>query len=362
MLIKFGDLSRMHEEIRGEIDLAIKRVIDNSYYIDGPYLKKFEEEFAKYCGTKYCVGLSNGLDGLRLSLMALGIGEGDEVIIPSHTYIATALAVSSCGASPIFIESSPETFNIDPKKIEEKITSKTKAILVVHLYGQCCDMDSIMEIAHKHNLKVIEDAAQAHGAIYKGRKSGALGDIAEFSFYPGKNLGCLGDGGCITTNDEKLASKIRMLRNYGSSRKYVHDVKGVNARLDELQASVLLAKLPYLDKWNKRRMEIATKYLEGISNPKVKLPQVSKGCIHVWHQFVIRVENRENFQKYLENKGIMTMVHYPIAIHKQKAYKEYNNESLPIAEMLAEEVVSIPMYYGLSDEEIYYIIKVINNY
>ena len=361
-MIKFGILDRMHNEIREDIDQAIKRVIDNSYFIEGPYLKEFEQAFADYIGTKYCVGVGNGLDGLKLSLLALGVGEGDEVIIPSHTFIATALAVSDVKATPIFVECDEKTFNIDPSKIEEKITDKTKAIIVVHLYGQCCDMDSILEIARKYNLRVLEDAAQAHGATYKGKKAGNLGDIAEFSFYPGKNLGCMGDGGCITTNDEELAKRVRELRTYGSSAKYVHDFKGVNSRLDELQASIMLAKLPHLDRWNTRRREIANMYKSGIKNSKVVLPEVMEGNEHVWHQFVVRVKDRTKFQKYMEENGIMTMIHYPIAIYKQKAYEEFNNLDLPIAETLASEVISLPMYYGLTDEEVNYIIDVINKY
>lgn len=361
-MISFGRLDLMHNEIREEIDNAIKRVIDNSYYIDGPYLKQFEENWAKYCETNYCVGLGNGLEGLKLALIALGVKEGDEVIIPSHTFIATALAVSNCGAIPVFVEANENDFLINVNKIEEKITNKTKAIIVVHLYGQCCDMDEIMKIAKKYNLKVIEDAAQAHGATYKGRKAGSLGDIAEFSFYPGKNLGCLGDGGCITTNDKELADKIRELRNYGSNEKYIHNEKGFNSRLDELQASILLAKLPYLDKWNKDRRRIAERYSNEINNNKVKLPIESKNNYHVYHQYVVLVENREKFQQYLRENDIPTMVHYPKAIHKQKAYEEFNNLNLPLAEIFANEVVSLPMYYGLTEKEITHIIEVINKY
>lgn len=361
-MISFGRLDLMHNEIRDEIDNSIKRVIDNSYYIDGPYLKQFEEEFAKYCGCNYCVGLGNGLEGLKLSLIAIGVNPGDEVIIPSHTFIATALAVSECKAVPIFVEVDPETYNIDPNKIEEKITSKTKAIIAVHLYGQCADMDPIMKIAKKYNVKVIEDAAQAHGATYKGKKAGNLGDIAEFSFYPGKNLGCLGDGGCITTNDKAIADKIRELRNYGSSKKYVHNEKGFNSRLDEIQASILLAKLPYLDKWNERRREIAAEFNQKIKNNKVILPKTMENNVHIWHQYVVRVKNRAEFQEYLKSKNIPTMVHYPIAIHKQQAYKEFNTLDLPIAAKLADEVVSLPIYYGLTEEDINNIITAINNY
>ena len=360
-MITFGRLDIMHEEIRSEIDEAIKRVIDNSYYICGPYLEQFEQEFAKYCGTKYCVGVGNGLDGLKLSLIALGVGEGDEVIIPSHTFIATALAVSSIGAKPIFVEPK-EDYTIDEKLIEKAITSKTKAIIVVHLYGQCANMKVIMELAKKYKLKVIEDAAQAHGATHNGVKAGALGDIAEFSFYPGKNLGALGDGGCITTNDKDLADKVRTLGNYGSSAKYHHVLKGENSRLDEIQASILLAKLPYLDKWNNERVRIANKYLKGITNKKVILPTISDNNTHVWHQFVIRVKYGEQFKAYVKENKIPTMEHYPIAIHKQDAYKEYNDLDLPLANQYANEVLSLPMYYGLTDEEIDYIVDVINKY
>lgn len=361
-MISFGRLDLMHNEIRSEIDDAIKRVLDNSYYIDGPYLKQFEQEWAEYCGTKYCVGVGNGLEGIKLSLLALGIKENDEVIIPSHTFIATALAVSNCGAKPVFVEVNEDDCLINPDKIEEKITDKTKAIIVVHLYGQCCEMDKIMDIAKRHNLKVVEDAAQAHGATYKGRKAGSLGDIAEFSFYPGKNLGCLGDGGCITTNDEELADKVRELRNYGSNQKYIHNEKGFNSRLDELQASILSVKLPYLDKWNEDRRRIASRFNDGIKNKKIKLPVENIDNYHVYHQYVVQVDDRENFQEYLKKYDIPTMVHYPRAIHKQKAYEEFSELDLPIAEELASKVVSLPMYYGLSDEEINYIINTINKY
>ena len=361
-MISFGRLDLMHNEIRSEIDYAIKRVLDNSYYIDGPFLKQFEQEWAEYCGTKYCVGVGNGLEGIKLSLLALGIKENEEVIIPSHTFIATALAVSNCGAKPVFVEVNEDDCLINPDKIEEKITDKTKAIIVVHLYGQCCEMDKIMDIAKRHNLKVVEDAAQAHGATYKGRKAGSLGDIAEFSFYPGKNLGCLGDGGCITTNDEELADKVRELRNYGSNQKYIHNEKGFNSRLDELQASILSVKVPYLDKWNEDRRRIASRFNDGIKNKKIKLPVENIDNYHVYHQYVVQVDDRENFQEYLKKYDIPTMVHYPRAIHKQKAYEEFNKLDLPIAEELASKVVSLPMYYGLSDEEINYIINTINKY
>lgn len=351
----------MHLEIEEELKNRINNVIDKGMFIGGENVEIFEQNFAKYCGTKYCVGVGNGLDGLRLSLEALDISEGDEVIIPSHTFIATALAVSSVNAKLVFVEPD-EYYTINVKSIEKAITDKTKAIIVVHLYGQCVDMDPVMEIAKKHNLKVIEDAAQAHGALYKGRRAGALGDIASFSFYPGKNLGCLGDGGCITTNDENLAKKVRALGNYGSHVKYQHIYKGINSRLDEIQAAILDVKLKYLDKWNERRNEIANMYLENINNDKVVLPKTAEYNSHVWHQFVVRVENREEFMKYLKEAGINTLIHYPTAIHKQEAYKELNKQSYPVAEKYGKEVVSLPMYYGLTNEEVEYIVETINNY
>lgn len=361
MKIDFQKLNYMHAEIREELDLAIKKVLDEECFIGGEILKRFEENFAKYCGTKYCVGVGNGLDGLVLSLMALGVEAGDEVIVPSHTFIATTLAISSIGAIPVFVETN-EYYNIDPSKIEEKITNKTKVIIAVHLYGQCSDMNKITDIAKKYNIKVLEDAAQAHGATYCGKKAGNLGDIASFSFYPGKNLGAFGDGGCITTNDETLAKKVRELGNYGSHIKYCHNEKGVNSRLDTIQAAILDVKLKYLDKWNSGKNYIANRYLTEISNDKIILPMKHKDNYHIWHQFVIRVKNRTEFQQYLSSKGIATLIHYPTAIHKQKAYKEYNDLEFPIAEKYALEVVSLPSYYGLADEEIQYIIDVINNY
>ena len=361
MKIDFQKLNYMHDEIREELNLAIQKVLDEECFIGGETLAKFEENFAKYCGAKYCVGVGNGLDGLVLSLRALGVEEGDEVIVPSHTFIATTLAISSVGAIPVFVETN-EYYNIDPLKIEEKITNKTKAIIVVHLYGQCAEMSKITSIAKKHNIKILEDAAQAQGATHCGIKAGNLGDIASFSFYPGKNLGAFGDAGCITTNDEELAKKVRELGNYGSHIKYCHNEKGVNSRLDTIQAAILDVKLKYLDKWNSRKNEIANRYLTEITNDKVILPVTHKDNYHIWHQFVLRVKNRIEFQEYLSSKGVTTLIHYPTALHKQNAYKEYNDLELPIAEKYAEEVVSLPSYYGLTDEEIQYIIDVINNY
>lgn len=359
--VAFAKFDFMHNEIREEIDKAIKSVVDSNFFIGGKQLEKFETDFANFCDVKCCVGVGNGLEGLQLSLLACGVKSGDEVIIPSHTYIATALSVSYIGAKPVFVEVKDD-YTIDPSKIEEKITDKTKAIIPVHLYGQCADMDPIMEIAKKYNLKVIEDAAQAHGALYKGRKAGSLGDVAEFSFYPGKNLGAFGDAGCITTNNEEIAKVVRMLGNYGSSKKYCHKLKGHNSRLDEIQAAILDVKLSHLNEWNEFRNKVAKRYLNEIKNDKVILPKVSDNNYHVWHIFAVRVEDREKFMEYLCDKGIHTLIHYPVAMHKQEAYSEYNDLDLPIALEYARTEVSLPMYYGLTDEEISYVIDAINNY
>lgn len=362
MKVDFARFDFMHNELKEEIKSAVDRVIESNWFIDGNELLNFEKNFASYCNADYCIGCGNGLDGLTLALRAMGVKKGDEVIIPSHTFIATALAVSNIGAIPIFVEVKEDDYTINPNLIEEKITDKTKAIIAVHLYGQCADMDEINKIAKKHNLYVLEDAAQAHGALYKGRKAGSLGDAAEFSFYPGKNLGAMGDAGCVVTNNKELAIKVKELRNYGSSKKYCHNAKGVNSRLDEIQAAILDVKLNRLDIWNEFRNKVAKKYLEGIKNDKVKLPIVSEYNNHVWHLFVVEVENREDFMEYLKNNGITSLIHYPTAIHKQNAYEEYSNLNLPIAIEKASKVVSLPMYYGLTDEEVDYVIDIINKY
>lgn len=362
MKVDFARFDYMHNELKDEIKNAIERVVDSNWFIDGKELSNFEDNFAKYCGTKYCVGCGNGLDGLTLALRAMGVKKDDEVIIPSHTFIATALAVSNIGAKPVFVEVKEDDYTIDPDKIETKITNKTKVIIAVHLYGQCADMDEINKIAKKYNLYVLEDAAQSHGALYKGRKAGSLGDAAEFSFYPGKNLGAMGDAGCVVTNNDEIANKVKMLRNYGSIKKYCHEEKGVNSRLDEIQAAVLNVKLNSLDKWNEFRRNVADKYISGIINQKIKLPKVSEYNEHVWHLFVVEVDDREKFMNYLKENNISSLIHYPTAISKQKAYSEYDNLDLPIALEKANKVVSLPMYYGLTDDEINYVIEVINNY
>lgn len=364
MIIPFVTFLPMENELDKELRAAFERVYTRSWYIEGAEDEAFEKAFAEFCNSKYCVGVGNGLDALMLALKALDIKEGDEVIVPSNTYIATVLAVTYVGATPIFVEPDIRTFNIDPSKIEEKITSKTKAIMPVHLYGQACDMDPIMEIAKKHNLYVIEDCAQAHGAKYKGKVIGSFGDAAGFSFYPGKNLGALGDAGATVTNNKDLASIIRALGNYGSDYKYHHIYQGNNSRLDEMQAAFLVEKLPHLEKMNTERRRIAQKYLDGIKHEDVILPYVSDNMIPVWHIFAIRCKRRNELEKFLNAKGIGTNKHYPIPIHLQECYKDlgYKKGDFPIAEEISETELSIPMYYGLADEEIEYVIDTINDF
>ena len=362
MNIPFVSFLPMEKELNTELRNAFERVYTRSWYIEGEEDAAFEKAFAAYCGAEYCVGVGNGLDALMLSLRALGVGVGDEVIVPSNTYIATALAVTYVGATPVFVEPDIRTFNINPELIEEKITNKTKAIMPVHLYGQACDMDPIMAIARKHNLFVVEDCAQAHGATYKGKKIGTFGDAAGFSFYPGKNLGALGDAGAVVTNNKEIAVKVRALGNYGSDYKYHHIYKGCNSRLDEMQAAFLAAKLPHLDRMNEERRRIAAKYTEGIKNPKVVLPYVLNDCVPVWHIYGIRCAERTVLEKHLNDHGIGTNKHYPIAMHLQECYKELHipKGTLPIAEEISDTELSIPMYYGMKDEEIQYVIDVIN--
>lgn len=364
MKVPFVSFKPLEKELDAGLRNAFNRVFENSWYIDGNEDKAFETAFAEYCDSKYCVGVGNGLDALLLVLKAWDIGEGDEVIVPSNTYIATALAVTYVGATPVFVEPDIRTYNIDPAKIEEKITEKTKAIMPVHLYGQACDMDPIMEIAKKHSLLVLEDCAQAHGATYKGKVIGSFGDAAGFSFYPGKNLGALGDAGATVTNDEALAAKVRALGNYGSDYKYHHIYKGNNSRLDELQAAFLSAKLPYMDKVNEDRRATAGKYLEGITNPQITLPYVMSECVPVWHVFAVRCKYRDELAKYLEEKGITTNKHYPIPMHLQDCYKDLGiaEGDLPIAEEISATELSLPMYYGMTDEEIQYVIDCVNNF
>lgn len=364
MKIPFVSFLPVEKELKKELKMAYERVIESSWYIDGKEDEKFEKKFADYCGVKFCVGNGNGLDALFLTLKALGIKAGDEVIVPSNTYIATALAVTYVGATPIFVEPDIRTFNIDPTKIEDKITNKTRAIIPVHLYGQPCEMDSILKIARKYNLYIVEDCAQAHGALYKGRTVGSFGDAAGFSFYPGKNLGALGDAGATVSNNEELINKIRALGNYGSDYKYHHIYQGNNSRLDEIQAAFLSVKLPHLERMNEERRRIATLYLDGIKNSEIILPHVSKDVVPVWHIFGIRCKRREELETYLFDKGITTNKHYPIPIHLQECYKELGLKEgdLPIAEEISRTELSLPMYYGMTDEQIQYVIKSINEF
>lgn len=362
MEIPFVSFRPMEEELDKDIRSAFERVYENSWYIDGNEDRAFEDAFANYCGSAYCVGVGNGLDALLLSLKALEIGPGDEVLLPANTYIATALAVTYAGAKPILVEPDIRTYNINPSYIEEKITSNTKAIIPVHLYGQPCDMDSIMEISAKHNLLVVEDCAQAHGATYKGKKIGTFGDVSGFSFYPGKNLGALGDAGAIVTNNKKLADKIRALGNYGSDYKYHHIYKGNNSRLDEMQAAFLAAKLPHLNKINEERRRIANKYLTGIKNEEITLPYIPEYSNPVWHIFAIRSNRRDELERFLKDAGIATNKHYPIPIHLQDCYKDlgYKKGDLPISEEISSTELSIPLYYGMTDEEVQYVIDTLN--
>ena len=364
-MIPFADFRPMHNEIREELDLAYERVMDKSVFIQGEECALFEKEFSEYCGTKYCVGVATGLDAIYLILKAMEIKQGDEVIVPSNTFIATALAVSYVGAIPVFVEPEISTYNIDASRIEEKITSRTKAIIAVHLQGRPADMDAINIIAKKNGLKVVEDCAQAHGARYKGKKIGHLSDAAAFSFYPGKNLGALGDGGAVVTDNEELAVKVRALGNYGSDYKYHHIYQGTNSRLDELQAAFLRVKLPNLDRWNEARRCIAQRYLAEITNPLISLPmRTSDDYEHIYHVFVIRCDKRDALEAYLSELGIGTVKHYPIPMHLQQAYKNLNicEGSLPIAEEISKTVLSLPMYYGMKDEDVTFVINAVNQF
>ena len=364
MKIPFVSFVPIEKELDKELKDAFERVIKSSWYIQGEEDKNFEKSFAEYCGTKHCIGVGNGLDALIMILKAIGIGHGDEVIVPSNTYIATALAVTYVGARPVFVEPNIATFNIDANRIESAITSKTKVIIPVHLYGQPCDMDPILEIAKKYELSVVEDCAQAHGAKYKGIKIGTFGDAAGFSFYPGKNLGALGDAGAVVTNDVIIADKVRALGNYGSDYKYHHIYKGNNSRLDEIQAAFLSVKLPFLDKMNSDRRRIANRYLSEIRNSRIILPVVPEYAEPVWHIFGIRSYERDALEMHLGKAGITTNKHYPIPMHMQECYKDlgYKIGDFPIAEEISNTELSLPMYYGMTDEEVSYVIDSINSF
>lgn len=401
-MIKFLDLEKVNNRFREEIDVRIKSILDKGWYLQGEWDKRFEENFAEFCGVKHCIGCANGLDALNLIIRGYGFGAGDEIIVPANTYIASILAISENGCTPVLVEPDINTYNINPDLIEEQITERTKAIMVVHLYGQAVQMDKIWALGKKYNLKIIEDAAQAHGAVYtpptalcatspsngeditfapdkegilcgdhhapqsftpEGQREyrvGSLGDAAGFSFYPGKNLGCIGDGGCVTTNDTELAAKIRAIANYGSDRKYHHIYKGINSRLDEIQAAILDVKLQYLDKDNQRRTEIAKFYREKIKNPKIILPQTYDEKAHVWHIFAVRTQERNKLQKYLEENDIQTNIHYPTPPHKQGAYKEWENQSFPISEEIHATELSLPISPVMTDEEVERVVEVVN--
>jgi len=366
-MIPFLDLQHINLTYKSEINESITRVIDSGWYLLGNEVKTFEKKFGEYIGVKHCIGVANGLDALILIIRAykeMGIMDyGDEIIVPANTYIATILAITQNNLIPVLVEPDSNTFNIHCTRIEEKITSKTKAIMPVHLYGRMVEMDTVTDIAQKYNLKVIEDSAQAHGAIYKNKKAGNWGDASGFSFYPGKNLGALGDGGAITTNDDTLAKICRALRNYGSEKKYENICKGVNSRLDEIQAAILSVKLKYLDTDNHKRRIIAKYYIENITNKNIVLPHVDiSSSDHVWHTFVIRTKDRDQLRKQLLDNEIETIIHYPTPPHKQACYKEWNNQSFPITEQIANEVLSLPISPVQTIEQTTQIVTIINQY
>lgn len=364
-MIPFLDLQAINAQYRDELIAACTRVIDSGWYIAGSELAQFEQEFASYCGSKHAIGVANGLDALILTLRAwkeLGkLKDGDEVIVPSNTYIASILAISANDLVPVLVEPDLATYNLCPVKTAAAITPKTRAILPVHLYGQLADMPAIMDIAQRHNLLVLEDSAQAHGASIDGKKAGNWGDASGFSFYPGKNLGALGDAGAVTTNDDELAATLRALRNYGSHEKYKNLFQGVNSRLDEIQAAMLSVKLKHLDTEIAHRRKVATAYLAGINNAAITLP-VPHDEAHVWHVFVIRCEQREALQKHLAEQGVQTLIHYPIAPHQQQAYKEWNMDSYPVSEMIHQQVMSLPIGPTVTDEQVTLVIEMVNSF
>lgn len=365
-MIPFLDLKQVNEKYRDEIEGAVLRVARSGWYIWGKEVHDFEQAFAGYCGASHCVGTGNGLDAIKLILSAykeMGLmQDGDELIVPANTYIATILAITECGLTPVLVEPDIRTYNIDPSRIEKKITPRTKAIVPVHLYGQIAPMDELISIARKYKLKLIDDAAQAHGAAYKGKRAGSLCDATAFSFYPTKNLGALGDGGAVTTNDDELAGIVRALSNYGTSSKYISDYKGFNSRLDEIQAAILSVKLKYLERDNNYRRELASYYLSHIDNKKISLPDVKETGEHVFHQFVIRTGERDRLKDYLDKKAILTQIHYPKPPHKQKAYMEWNKLSFPITEKIHDEVLSLPLNTALDVNTLDEICMAINDW
>jgi dTDP-4-amino-4,6-dideoxygalactose transaminase len=362
--IPFLELKPTYDELKTEIDAAVMTVLDRGWYLLGEEIQAFEEEFARFIGVKHCIGVGNGLDALTIALRAAGIGEGDEVLVPSHTFIASWLAISYAGARPVPVEPDPLTYNMDPLDVESKISSRTRAIMPVHLYGQPCDMDPILEIADHYGLIVIEDAAQVHGGTYKGKKAGTFGAAAGWSFYPGKNLGAFGDAGAVTTNDDQLAEQIRSLRNYGSRIKYVHELQGVNSRLDEIQAAILRVKLRHLEAWNARRKELAAVYLGGLEAGELTVPYVPSWADPSWHLFVIRHPERDRLQQFLDERGVKTTIHYPVPPHRQGAYRDLglHEGSLPLTERLHREVLSLPIGPHFRQEEIEQVIALVNEF
>lgn len=361
-MVPFLDLKAGYLELQNELDDAVRKSLESGWYIGGDLVEKFEKEFATYTGAQYCITTGNGLDALHLSLIALGVGPDDEVIVPSHTFIATWLAVSHVGATIVPVEPNERNYTIDIERLEKAITTKTKVIIPVHLYGHPADLDPILEIANRYGIKVLEDAAQAHGAKYKSKRIGSHGDAVAWSFYPGKNLGAFGDGGAITTNSITLAEKIRLLKNYGSSKKYHHESIGFNSRLDPIQAAVLSVKLHYLEKWNRKRKAIALSYISRLANSKYKTPYLLDGEDSSWHLFVIRTTQRDNLKLKLRERGVETLIHYPLPPHKQQAYsgKGQQFNSFPIAEKISQEILSLPIGPHLTDSHVEQVIMALN--
>lgn len=363
-MIQYLDLKAFHAPIQSELQKTVEKAVAEAQYILGPGCARFEEDFADYCGAKYCIGVGNGLDAIRLILQAYEIGEGDEVIVPANTFIATALAVTYVGAVPVLTDADIHTMNMDVTQIEKHITARTKAIIAVHLYGRTLDMDPVISLANEHHLKVIEDAAQAHGAQYQGKRAGNLGDAAAFSFYPGKNLGAMGDAGAVVTSDPDLAKKVRMLGNYGSEEKYHHALPGCNSRMDTIQAEVLHTKLKYLDQWNSERKQIAEYYCANVKNDSLLLPHIDNPERNVFHIFPVLCEQRDHFMRYLQQRGISSLVHYPVPIPLQGAYKDmdWDIRDYPVTERICAQEVSIPLYPGLSEGDQQYIAQCLNQY
>lgn len=362
MQVPFGALSRQYLSIKPEIDQAIHSVLDSGWFILGEHVQNFESKFANYCGCPYGVSVGSGTEALHLGLVACGVRTGDEVITVANTCVPTISAISFSGANPVFVDVIPDSYTMDPDQIEAKITDKTRVILPVHLYGQSADMDPILLIAQKYNLKVVEDCAQAHGTTYKTKKTGSMGDVGCFSFYPSKNLGAFGDGGMVVTHNKEISQKLIMLRNYGQNRRYYHKIKGYNSRLDEIQAAILHTKLSYLDSWNTRRRDIARYFKENITNRHINHPKEMGYGSHIFHLFIIRVANRDKLEKHLRERGIGTAIHYPIPVHLQKAYSDLclPKGTLPQTEKISNQILSLPIYPELTEDEVEYIVQVVN--